>query len=40
MTVAQWRGDWMAFHDDGRFDIEKTVENLKTAAEVLEKAIK
>ena len=38
MTVAQWKGDWLAFHGDGRFHIEKTVENLKAAEKVLERA--
>lgn len=38
MTVAQWQGDWMAFRRDGKFDIDKTVENLKAAEMILQKA--
>ena len=38
MTLAVWKGDWMAFKDDGNFDFCGTVDNLRQAQRVLEKA--
>ncbi len=38
MTVAWWKDDWMAFGEDGKLDVNGTIENLKRAEAVLESA--
>ena len=35
MTVALWQEEWMAFGQDDKLDMSRTVENLKRAEEVL-----
>ena len=39
MTVAWWKGDWLAFGKGGKLDISGTVENLKRAEAVLKSAM-
>ena len=39
MTVARWKGDWLAFDGDGKVDLAGTVRNLKRAEEILRKAV-
>ena len=34
MTVGWWRGEWLAFGDDGRLDIMRIADNLRQAAKV------
>ena len=40
MTVGVWKGDWLAFGDDARFDIDRTVRNLKAAEQIADDAAK
>ena len=35
MTVAWWKDDWLAFSENGKLDMTKTVENLEQAESVL-----
>ena len=35
MTVALWQEEWVAFGQDDKLDMSRTVENLKRAEEVL-----
>ena len=35
MTVALWQEEWMAFGQDDKLDLSRTVENLKRAKKVL-----
>ena len=39
MCVAEWKG-WLAFGDDGRLDMDETVQNLNWAKEILRSTIK
>ena len=39
MCVAEWRG-WIVFGDDGRLDMDETIENLNWAKEILRSTIK
>lgn len=38
MSVAEWR-DWLAFGDDGRLDMDETVQNLNWAKDILRRTI-
>ena len=38
MTVGLWQGDWLAFGADARLDMDRTVDNLKKAQSIVEKA--
>ena len=38
MTVGLWQGDWLAFGADARLDMDRTVDNLKKAQCIVEKA--
>ena len=40
MTVGVWRGDWLAFGEDARLDIDRTVRNLKAAERIIDDAAK
>ena len=40
MTVALWQEEWMAFGQDDKLDVSRTVENLKRAEEVLTIAVR
>ena len=35
MTVTLWQEEWVAFGQDDKLDMSRTVENLKRAEEVL-----
>ena len=39
MTVAHWASDWLAFQEDGLIDIDSTIQNLKEAEKVLNRAV-
>ena len=38
MCVAEWQ-DWLAFRDDGRFDLRATLRNLEWAKEIIRSTI-
>ena len=38
MTVAVWKGDWLAFNGDGSLNLNGTVENLRQAEQIINAA--
>ena len=38
MAVGVWKADWLAFSDDGRLDIGRTVRNLQAAERIIDEA--